>query len=299
MKIDHLQLSAFLTVLREQSFEKAANKLCVTPSAISQRIRALEERIGKILIIRDTPCRPTFEGEKLYRHALQVELLERDLSHELQSLESDKSQRIPIAVNADSLATWFIEAVALFYQQTGAFIEIVVDDENHTDTWLRHGRVMGAVTAQAKPVQGCKVQKLGEMVYLPMASPDFMREYFSLGLTEEAFAKAPVLQFGIKDRIQNDCMTTILGKTPAINPPYHIIPSSHAFQDAAIAGLGWGAAPTKLATPHFKNGALVNMAEGASISVPLYWQSWRLTSATLDALARVLRTSIKQVSKIS
>jgi LysR family transcriptional regulator (chromosome initiation inhibitor) len=293
MKIDHLQLSAFLTVLREQSFEKAANILCVTPSAVSQRIRALEERLGKVLIIRESPCRPTVEGEKLYRHALQIELLERDLSLDLQFIETRSTQRIPIAVNADSLATWFMDAMKLFYEETGAFIEIVVDDENHTDTWLKQGRVLGAVTSQSKPVQGCRIEKLGEMIYLPMASPDFMRMHFSNGLTKEAFAKAPVLQFGVKDRIQNDFMKKIIGKTPKINPPCHIIPSSQGFQDAAVVGLGWGAAPSMLVEPFYKNGKLVNIAKGQDVKVPLYWQSWRLTSPTLDSLARTIRKAVR------
>jgi LysR family transcriptional regulator (chromosome initiation inhibitor) len=290
MKFDRSHLSALAAILREGSFEKAALSLHVTPSAISQRIRALEEQVGAVLIIRDTPCRPTVEGERLYRHALQIDLLERDLLNELSQQASEEEIRmIPVAVSADALATWFVEAVRLFHAETGAMVEAFADNEGHTTEWLREGRVLGAVTSSAKTVQGCRTEKLKPMRYIPMASKDFMKRHFAKGLTLDAFQQAPMLVFDRKDRLQHDFVKQVTGKDLPADPPCHKYPSSNAFQEMAALGLGWGMAPEKLMAPYLKAGTLVTMSPKNILDVPLYWQSWRLTSPTLDAMTRAVK----------
>ena len=291
MKLDHSHLAALVTIVREGSFEKAALALHVTPSAISQRIRALEEQMGTVLIVRDTPCRPTAEGEKLYRHALQIDLLERDLLRELRQQDDEASARriIPVAVSADVLATWFVEAIRIFHEETGVMIEAFADNEDYTAEWLREGRVLGAVTSAAKPVQGCKIERLKPMRYIPMASPAFMKRHFPKGLTRAAFETAPMLVFDRKDRLQHGFIKKVTGTEMTIDPPCHWYPSSAAFQDMAAAGLGWGLAPEALIKPYLTAGTLLNMAPEHSVEVPLYWQSWRLSSPALDALTRVMK----------
>jgi LysR family transcriptional regulator (chromosome initiation inhibitor) len=290
MKLDHSHLAALAAILREGSFEKAATALNVTPSAISQRIRALEEQMGAVLIIRDTPCRPTKEGEKLYRHAMQIDLLERDL---LGDLRQQEQQVIPVAVNADVLATWFVDAIRLFHEETGVMIEAFADNEGYTAEWLREGRVLGAVTSSSKAVQGCKTEKLQAMRYIPMASPSFVKKYFAKGVTREAFEQAPMLVFDRKDRLQHSFIKKVIGKDIANDPPCHWYPSSAAFQDMAAAGLGWGMAPEPLIGEYLRNGTLVNFAPKYAVEVPLYWQSWRLTSPTLEALTRAVKKAAR------
>lgn len=289
MNLDPSHLAALVAIIREGNFERASQILNVTPSAISQRIRALEERMGTVLIIRDTPCRPTVEGKKLYRHALQVHLLERDLLSEMRRADAQERQVIPVAVNADSLAIWFYKAIQLFHQETGAFMETFADDQTHTTEWLKEGRVLGAVTSLSKPIQGCRVERLKPMRYIPMASPAFMKQYFPKGLTQDSFQSAPILAFSRKDRLQHDFIKKIIGKSLSEDPPSHWYPSSNSFQDAAVAGLGWGMAPEPLIRPYLKSGALVNMSPKHDIELPLYWQSWRLTSPTLEALTRAVK----------
>jgi LysR family transcriptional regulator (chromosome initiation inhibitor) len=75
--LDYAALSALAAVIREGSFERAARALNVTPSAISQRIRLLEERVGCAL--RDQPCRATETGRRLCQHVDRVRLLEQEL----------------------------------------------------------------------------------------------------------------------------------------------------------------------------------------------------------------------------
>ena len=204
MKFDHSHLAALVAIIRSGNFEKAARDLHVTPSAISQRIRAIEEQMGTVLLIRETPCRLTKDGEKLYRHALQIDLLEHDLLYSLHQSQDQGCQIIPVAVSADCLATWFVDAIRLFNQETGACVEALSDNQDHTTTWLREGRVLGAVTSSSKPVQGCRIDRLKPMRYIPMATPAFMRQYFPHGRTYQSFKQAPMLMFDGKDRLQHD-----------------------------------------------------------------------------------------------
>jgi LysR family transcriptional regulator (chromosome initiation inhibitor) len=289
MNLDRSHLSALVAIIREGSFDKAAQVLHVTSSAISQRIRTLEEQMGTVLIVRESPCRPTFEGEKIYRHGLQVELLERDLIGTLHQTINRGIQTIPVAVNADSLATWFVDVIRVFHEHTGAYIEAFTDNQDYTAEWLREGKVLGAVTSLSKAVQGCRIEKLKPLRYIPMASPAFIKRYFPNGLTQDAFQLAPLLMFDRKDLLQHDFIKKVTGKGLRNNPPCHFYPSSNSFQDMAVAGLGWGLAPEQLIQPYLKPGKLVVLPTKHALDVPLYWQSWRLSSPTMDALTKAVK----------
>lgn len=293
MIIDHLHLSAFAAILREGSFEKAAQSLSVTPSAISQRIRALEERMGVLLIVRETPCRPTEEGMRFYRYALQVEMLEKDLLRDLGRAKDMPSRALPVAVNADSIDTWFNDAIIRFSKETGELLEIFPDDQEYTAQWLKEGRVLGAVTTSSKPVQGCRIEKLGAIRYLPMATPEFIKKYFPDGIQKGGLDQAPLVAFNRKDKFQMEFIKKVSGRMPKIEPPCSFVPSTHAFHEAIASGLGWGMVVESMAQGYLKKKQLVNFAPGREMSYTLYWQSWRLTSPTLDALAKAVRKAAK------
>ena len=78
MRIDGQQLAAFAAVIELGSFDAAAARLHVTPSAISQRIKALEQRVGQVLVVREKPCSATAAGVPLLRLAAQTALLEAE-----------------------------------------------------------------------------------------------------------------------------------------------------------------------------------------------------------------------------
>lgn len=283
--IDLVALRALSTVLRLGSFERAARELHVTPSAVSQRVKALEERLGCVLVVRSSPVAPTPEGARLYRHYLQIEMLEADLRHDLQPLADSaepRSRSIPVAVNADSLATWVIPALADFHARSGDTIALHVDDQDHTREWLRNGTVFGAVTAAAEPVGGCRVDALGVMRYVAAVSPAFAERHFAGRTLADAFRRAPMLVYNQKDQMQHRFLTTVAGEDGT--PPQWWVPSAQGFMDAAIAGLGWGLHPLAMVQPALAAGTLVDLCPGHSVAVPLYWQSWRLDSASVRAL---------------
>lgn len=297
MQLDTRQLSAFEAVLREGSFEAAARQLHVTPSAISQRIKLLEERLGRVLIRRGAPCVATDAGGALQRYVQQLALLEAQalapfgLVGDAAGTRSmpTAASRLPlaIAVNADSLATWFAPALAAVQAAHAVTFQLVVEDQDHSSELLRQGRVIAAVSAEPRAVQGCDVLRLGAMRYLAVASPDYQRRWFAGGVTDAALAMAPCNVFNRKDELQARFLRRLTRRR--ISPPQHQVPSTHGFIHAALLGLGWGMNPQALVAPLLASGALVELAPGRHLDVPLYWQHWRLDVALMRALRDAVR----------
>jgi LysR family transcriptional regulator (chromosome initiation inhibitor) len=293
MRLDSAQLNAFATVIDEGSFERAAAVLHVTRSAVSQRVKLLEERVGQVLVRRATPCTPTEAGQALYRHAREVALSEADALATIGGGQH-ASTRVAIGVNADSLATWFPHAMAQAAQAHNLTFDIRVEDQDHSADLLREGRVMAAVTADPRPVQGCQVLPLGTLRYRALASPGFLQRYFGQGVNAAALAQAPMLVFNRKDALQTRFARRITRRV--LTPPVHWLPDAHAFVAAARAALGWGMIPDPMAQHDLQVGTLVELLPGKPVDVPLYWQSWRLnvqalhhmTTAVQQAAARVL-----------
>ncbi|MFI8976949.1 LysR family transcriptional regulator ArgP [Nocardia asteroides] len=280
------QLRALDAVLTAGTFDGAARRLNVTPSAISQRIKALEEAAGRILVQRSKPVRATESGLAVLRLARQVELLAGDTARELgdEDRPAGRPARIPIAVNADSLETWVLPALA---RVSGSIcFELHREDEEHTTRLLRDGTVMAAITATATPVQGCKVEPLGAMRYQPLARPDFAEHWFPDGVRPGSYARVPMIQFDRKDDLQFRHVRR--GSPDPIDPPTHFVPSSNAFGDAVRLGMGWGMLPDLQTEKDRAEGTLVNIDGRARIDVPLYWQQWKLDSPALSATARAI-----------
>lgn len=288
MILDYPAARAVSLVIQTGSFDGAAKALNVTPSAISQRVKALEERLGTILIERGTPCVATDTGALLCRHVEHVGLLEKSLAAKLPVTvdPAGPKQRVTlnVATNADSLGTWFIDAVAAFGRETGDLLNIGIDDEEHTADWLRRGRVLAAVTALAKPVTGCQVRALGRLAYVATASPDYVARHFPGGVTADAIADAPGLVFDQKDRLQQLWIRQTFGR--AVAYPSHWLPSTQSFVAATLAGMGWGLNPIGLVRDHLAAGRLVELVPGAMLERPLFWQVNRLAADQLSSLTR-------------
>jgi LysR family transcriptional regulator, chromosome initiation inhibitor len=286
--LDYSALSALAAVVREGSFERAALALHVTPSAVSQRIRSLEERMGCALVVREQPCRATEAGRRLCQHVDRVRLLEQELQGTLPALAPTGIARValPVAVNADSLATWFAPALAAFAAEAPVLVDVSVDDQDHTTEWLRSGAVLAAVTGTARPATGCNSRPLGAMRYIAAASPSFVVRHFAGGVGAGSLAQAPSLVFNTKDELQARWARRLCHRH--VELPRHTLPSPQAFVTAAVAGMGWGLQPQTLIATQLKDGSLVELVPDAPLDVPLYWQHARAASALLDGLGRVV-----------
>jgi len=285
------QLSAFAAVLREGSFEAAARALHVTPSAISQRIKALEDQWGQVLLLRRSPCTATAAGQHLLRSVQQMQLLETETRAALGGHDAAAglpgADRLAIAINADSLASWALPPLARLHVQYGHLFDIRVEDQDHSADLLRDGTVMGAITADARAVQGCTVESLGVMRYLPVATPDFVARHFPHGIDEVSLGRAPHLMFGRKDALQQRFIQHVTRST--LTPPVHYLPSSSEFVQATVLGLGWSMEPAPMVEEHLACGRLVLLHPASALDVPLYWQHWAIRSRTLDQLTQALR----------
>ncbi|NTE85701.1 LysR family transcriptional regulator ArgP [Agrobacterium rubi] len=288
--LDYAALRAVSFVVQTGSFEKAALALHVTPSAISQRVKQLEERLGTVLILRGNPCTATEKGEWVCRHMEHVGMLETELFGQLPALiaPDEPGQRVTlhIATNADSLGTWFLNAVSGFAANGDYLMNIAVDDQDHTADWLQRGRVLAAVTSLDKPVQGCRVTSLGSLRYHATASPQFMARHFAGGVTEAGLSQAPALTFNQKDRLQHVWVSKVFG-APVVHPS-HWLPSTQSFVDAAMLGMGWGMNPDILVRDHLAAGRLVELMPETPLDIPLYWQVNRLAAERLKPLTQAV-----------
>ena len=293
MKIDNAHLAAFAAALSEGTFELAARKLNVTPSAISQRIKLLEERIGQILIQRTTPCQVTEAGRPLLRYAEELALLEAEVLVELGVGEAGTAStfRVPIVVNADSLDSWFPAVFTALSELTSITLDIRSEDQDHSVALLREGSVMAAVSASSEVIQGCRVELLGVMRFLAVASPSYVATHFAAGVNAETLAKAPHLMFNKKDALQQVFLSRLT--EAVIEPPRHFAPSTRAFDEATQRGLAWGMIPEQLAEPHLESGRLIQIAPGNWLDIPLFWHRLRMGSVALDTVSRIVRQAAR------
>lgn len=283
LPLEHLR--TFAAVVDEGTLEGAARRLHITPSAVSQRMRALEERAGSVLLRRTRPVAITEAGATVLRAARQVERIIGDVAAELEQGTGGGS-RIPLVANADSLATWLLPALARAGHETGARFEVFRADETVSIERLRSGEAMAALTATAQAVPGCISTRIGVDRYRTVASPEFVREHFAEGVTGAALARAPLIEFDRDDQFQQRFLRRVT--RARIDPPRHFIPSSTEFARAVELGMGWGMLPALQCDASLAAGRLVELAPGTVIELPLYWQRWNLRSPVLDTLSAII-----------
>lgn len=282
--LDYPALQALAEIIRRGSFEAAAHALAITPSAISQRIRNLEDRSGAVLIDRGPPVQGTEAGLRLAAHLDQVRLLESTLAG---SPHPTQPPVIRIAMNADSLATWAIPPLT----EAPGLVDLVIDDQDHALDWLRNGQVAAALTSDSRPVTGCDSIPLGRMRYRATASPEFAARHFPDGPDADSLSHAPALNFNSKDSLQDRWIRQVTGRR--IAQPLQRIPSSQAFAEATRLGLGWGMNPEAMITDDLATGRLIDLAPELPLDVPLYWQTARISAAAIESLTRAVERAAR------
>ena len=281
MDLNPGQLDALVAIAEHGSFEAAARELHITPSAVSQRIRALEAMAGQVLVSRGAPCRPTPHGERLVRLGRQTRLLYDEAGAALGAVVTVE---LPVAVNADSLTTWFRDVLATAAGWDGTAIRLQVEDQAYSQRLLRSGDVLAAVTSDPEAVQGCSVEPLGALHYVPAAAAAFAGRWRRGSAPD--WAAMPTVVFGAKDDLQRDMLRR--RGVPQLPPVVHQVPTSADFLEAVRIGLGWGMLPELQARAGLAAGQLVRLS-GDVLDVPLFWQRWRLDSPRLTTLTDAVR----------
>lgn len=285
--LDYKLIEALAMVCQEGGFDRAARVLHLTQSAVSQRVRQLEEQIGVPLVVRGTPSRPTRLGSRLVAHYRRVTQLERDLEDDLQPGPREELLTLPIGVNEDSIATWFTAAIAELAAERGYLLHFAVDDQDETHKLLKLGEVLGCISSRTEGMQGCSVVYLGRVDYRCVANPEFARRWFPQGFDAAAVQRAPAVLYSPKDRIHNRYLEGLYG-TPGPAFPHHFIPSSHGFIDAIVGGLGYGLLPHLQSGELLESSRVVDLTPGRALPTHLYWHHWDLQTGTIRELTAAL-----------
>lgn len=291
--IDYKLLEAFAMVVQEGGFEKAASLLSLTQSAVSQRVRLLEDRTGKILLSRTTPPQPTEAGEQLVKHYQQVKLLEEGLHEVLSDVPAAEPIRFSVGVNADSLANWFLPAIGSFFKEGRLLIDLHVDDQEQTLRFLKEGAVVGCISDRSSAIQGCRVEYLGEMKYRLLARQDFKERWFPEGITLAAIKCAPAVIFNRKDMLHHKFLRQILKGQIKLNA-YHYLPAPEQYLQMISEGYAYGMVPDWQSKELREAGTLIELCEAEHGAVKLYWHCWNLTSAPLKMFSEQLVREARQ-----
>jgi LysR family transcriptional regulator (chromosome initiation inhibitor) len=285
--LEYRFLEALASVVEEGGFDKAARKLHLTQSAISQRIRNLEEQMGQVLIVRSVPPQPTGAGRRLIKHLRQVRLMEHELEDVPEDGRSGEFITLPVGVNADSLATWFLDALGRFLLEKRVLLDLYVDDENRTHEMLRNGDVVGCLGTGARTIKGCRSDYLTTFEYLCVCTPEFRERWFAEGFDLARVRCAPAAVFNRRDETQSTMLATVFpGKT--IAHPIFYVPSSESFVDVIRRGFVYGMVPQMQARDSLESGDLVECCPQGRVPVSLYWHSWNVETRLLKGLSRTL-----------
>lgn len=290
-------LECLAAIVEEGGFDRAAKRLSITQSAVTQRLHLLESQAGAVLIVRGRPLKATPAGRILLKHTMQIRVLHSDTEHELRNLSHgavgifDEEDRVSIAVNADSIATWALPAFSALVQR-GLNLEIIADDQDFTQEWLRDGQVLGCVTTFQQALRGCQVVPLGTMAYVAVASPAAIERYCPNGLSPFSFRNLPFIAFGRKDHLQTEFITRAF-HLKQVKLKQCFVPSSKGQVHAALMGWGGTVVPELLVRPQLATGELVNLVPEMKLYLDLYWHCWNLNSALINALSEAVISAAK------
>ncbi len=286
--LDRDQLETFATVAEEHSFERAAMLLNITRGAVSQRIKALEESLATVLVVRERPIAPTPAGEILLRHVKAMRILEGSaLSELMPAPKTNIPVPLAIAVNADSLATWFPAVLRQILLNRRTSIEVICDDQDHTSARLARGEVIGCISTHFRPAVGFLAEPLGVMTYRCCATHEFTAQYFSNGFSVAGVLAATAVLFNRKDSLHDDFLRQQFGF--AIDRyAKHYLPSPAALLDAIAIGAGYGLVPSTQCDPLIQDGRLVDLAPSHAVDVALYWHHWDLEPAVAHDITQLI-----------
>lgn len=284
MNLDPRQIDAFQAVIECGSFERAAQRLHLTPPAVSQRVRALESALGSALLVRSRPCRATETGQRLLQYLKRAALLEADFRAELDE-RSDAPLVVVAALNADSLGTWFFPALASVLIRERVLLDLAVEDQDHTYSLLETGLAIGCISTEPRPMRGCTASPLGCMRYRLVASATFARTHFPDGLNRTAARRAPVVAYTRKDTLQSSFLRDRLG-LPEGAYPCHYVPGAEPHFNAIRHGLGYGMVPELLLGEVLPGGEMLDLAPDTPVDIALYWHTWKVQSPRMENLSR-------------
>ncbi|MCL6270323.1 LysR family transcriptional regulator ArgP [Sansalvadorimonas sp. 2012CJ34-2] len=291
--LDYRLIAALDAVINKRSFERAAEQLCITQSAVSQRIRQLEKQLGQPLLVRSQPPQPTKTGQRLLALFRRVQLLEKEAMPELQTDNNGQYLPLALAVNPDSLATWLLPALAPLLREEPIELDIRLADESRTLDLLRRGEVLGAISSEPSPVSGCIADRLGRIEYVCVASPYFVERYFKNGVDRESLMTAPATAFDHFDDLHQRYLETHFDLPPG-EVPCHIVGTSEAIVSLAANGVAYGMIPDLMIRDKLASGELTEIIPNIRHNRVLFWHRWALESGVMKQVSEYLIRHAKE-----
>jgi len=293
-QLDYKLLHALSVVIKQQSFEKAADILCITQPAVSQRIKQLEQLVAQPILIRAQPIVATELGKKLLSHYLQVQQLEAELLPQILLDQPESTLTVNLATNADSLATWLIGALTPLINQYPIELNLIVADESRTLDKLKDGEVFGAISLIDKAVSGCEVTQLGTMEYILVASPEFKQRYFANGINQQSLKYAPGAAFDQKDDMHIKFIEQHFGLKGG-SYPCHTVRSSEAFVELVKQGAAYSLIPQLQIKNELASGEIINILPKIKLTQTLYWHRWALVKGVYKQISETIISTGKNI----
>lgn len=290
---DYQLLEVLDAIVTNGSFGAAARSLHLTQSAVSQRLKTLEEELGGRLLIRGKPPVPTALGQKLLQHSKRVRVLEQELALSLDQDCSTSFYTVTLGVNGDSLATWFFPAVKEVLAKEGLLADLIIENESVTFERLRRGEVLGCISSRAARLAGCTVEKLGTMKYRCSATPQFAASYFKDGFTVESVPNTPAIIYDAYDTMHAQFLERMF-KSGNLQFPFHKIANSHGFLECIRSGLAYGLAPVLQAQADYADGTLIDLVPGKTWNQDLFWHHQRSVDKQLKRLSDTIVKSARK-----
>ena len=285
--LDYKWIEALDAVVKQRSFERAAEQLYISQSAVSQRIKQLEKWLAQPALVRENPPRPTPAGKKLLGLYRRVRLLEHELVPELMNEDGNQPLSISIATNADSLATWLLPALSDVMKSRQVELNFAIHGESRTIEKIKSGEVAGAISLESQAIPGCSADYLGRMDYVCVASPDFHQRYFSEGVNYTTLRKAPAVSYDQYDDLHKKFLHDHFN-VPRDSVINHTVGSSEAFVRLALSGVAYCLIPRLQIIEELESGLLIDITPGFLLSYRIYWHHWQLESGVLKEISQAI-----------
>ncbi len=292
--LDYKLIEALAAVIQEGGFDKAAQFLNLTQSAVSQRIKQLEEQTRQVVIARTNPPRATAAGQQVVKHFLQVKRLEDDLFDTLVPSDQKDFVTLAIGTNRDCLATWLLPTVSPLILSRKVVLEFRAADQEQTHKLMKDGDVIGCISVKDQPMQGCRVDYLGRMEYRLVSTGHFAEKWLPEGVNEKTITQAPLILFDRKDEMHLQFFRQFMKAIPS-QLPVHYVPSTKTYTDFILSGLAYGLLPEQESKTRLASGELIDLCPDLILPVKLYWHCWNLKSKLLEDLTQQLLLHAKEL----
>lgn len=277
------ELLTLIAVIDKGSFESAARSLFVTTGAISQRIKSLENKFGAPIIIRSSPPKLTKNGERIMLLARQISLLQKEVVDVLSAKKEGRAS-VPIAVNYDSLTSWFLKVITRSCMETDILLDIKTTSKSATQQLLKDGTVIAAVTPSPEIIPGCKAVSLGALEYLPVCSRQFYQEHFKKGVSKQSLLKVPAIYFSNEDYSGNSFLKKFDLSPEDIRR--YFIPETDGIIEMVKANMGWAPLPRFSLEKHSE--ADLICFDPHVFTIELFWKTWELSSLTIHNFSQIV-----------